>query len=249
MNSKYSCWVYQIRAIVVDDDSTISSYIPFRHKHIVFSFVLRVCTVSNHDLHSNIRNWSRDHLCIFAKLTPVHTTDVKDFCKIDRNHKKKKRQTSKFLKDYIRLLRLFLYICSISLVVKPIGQPRDNRTLRSKPISQFFSVVTVRSLSLVSPCAAEAYIFIFFKHSKLTAHEKVYFFVTVRLCSRQFRANARRSQRKRTVVQDCAIELRPARLLPLAGFLWGFHTADAIGQPWRQVWTYFSEQFSPLLQL
>ena len=89
MNSKYSCWVYQIRAIVVDDDSTISSYIPFRHKHIVFSFVLRVCTVSNHDLHSNIRNWSRDDLCIFAKLTPVHTTDVKDFCKIDRNHKKK----------------------------------------------------------------------------------------------------------------------------------------------------------------
>ena len=32
------------------------------------------------------------------------------------------------------------------------------------------------------------------------------------------------------MVQDCAIELRPARLLPLAGFLWGFHTADAIGQ-------------------
>ena len=110
-------------------------------------------------------------------------------------------------------------------MVKPIGLPRDNRTLRSKPISQFFSVVTVRSLSLVSPCAAEAYVFIFFKHSKLTAHEKVYFFVTVRLRSRQFRANARRSQRKRTVVQDCAIELRPARLLPLAGFLWGFHTA------------------------
>ena len=71
MNSKYSCWVYQIRAIVVDDDSTISSYIPFRHKHILFSFVLRVCTVSNHDLHSYIRKWSRDHLCIFAKLTPV----------------------------------------------------------------------------------------------------------------------------------------------------------------------------------
>lgn len=42
--------------IVVDDDSTISSYIPFRHKHVVFSFVLRVCTVPNHDLHSNIRN-------------------------------------------------------------------------------------------------------------------------------------------------------------------------------------------------
>ena len=42
--------------IVVDDDSTISSYTPFRHKHIVFSFVLRVCTVSNHDSHSNIRN-------------------------------------------------------------------------------------------------------------------------------------------------------------------------------------------------
>ena len=38
--------------------------------------------------------------------------------------------------------------------------------------------------------------------------------------------NARRSQQKRTVVQDCAFELRPARLLPLAGFLWGFHTAD-----------------------
>ena len=131
-------------------------------------------------------------------------------------------------------------------MVKPIGLPRDNRTLRSKPISQFFSVVTVRSLSLVSSWAAEAYVFIFFKHSKLTAHEKVYFFVTVRLRSRQFRANARRSQRKRTVVQDCAIELRPARLLPLAGFLWGFHTADAIGQPWRQVWTYSSEQFSPL---
>lgn len=171
MNSKYSCWVYQIRAIVVDDDSTISSYIPFRHKHILFSFVLRVCTVSNHDLHSYIRKWSRDHLCIFAKLTPVHTTDVKDFCKIDQNHKKK-HQISKFLKDYIRLLRLFLYICSISLVVKPIGLPRDNRTLRSKPISQFFSVVTVRSLSLVSPCAAEAYVFIFFKHSKLTAHDR-----------------------------------------------------------------------------
>ena len=33
MNSKYSCRVYQIRAIVVDDDSTNSSYIPFRHKH------------------------------------------------------------------------------------------------------------------------------------------------------------------------------------------------------------------------
>ena len=48
MNSKYSCWVYQIRAIVVDDDSTISSYIPFRHKHILFSFVLRVCTVSKY---------------------------------------------------------------------------------------------------------------------------------------------------------------------------------------------------------
>lgn len=64
------------------------------------------------------------------------------------------------------------YICSISLVVKPIGLPRDNRTLRSKPISQFFSVVTVRSLSLVSPCAAEAYVFIFFKHSKLTAHDR-----------------------------------------------------------------------------
>ena len=29
---------------------------------------------------------------------------------------RKKHQTSKFLKDYIRLLRLFLYICSISLV-------------------------------------------------------------------------------------------------------------------------------------
>lgn len=171
MNSKYSCWVYQIRAIVVDDDSTISSYIPFRHKHILFSFVLRVCTVSKHDLHSYIRKWSRDHLCIFAKLTPVHTTDVKDFCKIDQNHKKK-HQISKFLKDYIRLLRLFLYICSISLVVKPIGLPRDNRTLRSKPISQFFSVVTVRSLSLVSPCAAGAYVFIFFKHSKLTAHDR-----------------------------------------------------------------------------
>jgi len=42
--------------IVVDDDSTISSYIPFRHKHILFSFVLRVCTVLKHDLHSNIRN-------------------------------------------------------------------------------------------------------------------------------------------------------------------------------------------------
>ena len=52
MNSKYSCCVYQIRAIVVDDDSTISSYIPFQHKHIVLSFVPRVCTVSNHDLHS-----------------------------------------------------------------------------------------------------------------------------------------------------------------------------------------------------
>lgn len=148
---------------------------------------------------------------------------------------RKKHQISKFIKDNIRLLRLFLYICSIILVVKPVGLPRDNRTLRSKPISQFFSVVTVRSLSLVSPCAAEAYVSIFFKHSKLTAHEKVYFFVTVRLRSRQFRANARRSQRKRTVVQDCAFELRPARLLPLAGFLWGFHTADAIGQPWRQV--------------
>ena len=135
MNSKYSCWVYQIRAIVVDDDSTISSYIPFRHKHILFSFVLRVCTVSNHDLHSYIRKWSRDHLCIFAKLTPVHTTDVKDFYKIDRNHKKK-HQISKFLKDYIRLLRLFLYICSIILVVKPIGLPRDNSILRSKPISK-----------------------------------------------------------------------------------------------------------------
>lgn len=134
-------------------------------------------------------------------------------------------------------------------MVKPIGLPRDNRTLRSKPISQFFSVVTVRSLSLVSPCAAEAYVFIFFKHSKLTAHEKVYFFVTVRLRSRQFRANARRSQRKRTVVQDCAFELRPARLLPLAGFLRGFHTADAIGQPWRQVRAYTSEKLSPLLQL
>ena len=36
-------------------DETISSYIPFRHKHILFSFVLRVCTVSNHDLHSYIR--------------------------------------------------------------------------------------------------------------------------------------------------------------------------------------------------
>ncbi len=36
------------------------------------------------------------------------------------------------------------------------------------------------------------------------------------------------------MVQDCAFELRPARLLPLAGFLWGFHTADAIGQPWRK---------------
>lgn len=48
MNSKYSCWVYQIRAIVIDDDSTISSYIPFRHKHILFSFVLRVCTVSKY---------------------------------------------------------------------------------------------------------------------------------------------------------------------------------------------------------
>ena len=71
--------------------------------------------------------------------------------------------------------------------------------------------------------------------SYLTAHEKVYFFFTVRLRYRQFRANARRSLRKRTVVQDCAFELRPARLLPLAGFLWGFHTADAIGQPWRQV--------------
>lgn len=149
MNSKYSCWIYQIRVIVVDDDSTVSSYIPFRHKHIVFSFVPRVCTVSNHDLHSYIRKRSRDHLCIFAKLTPVHTTDVKKFCKIDRNHKKK-HQISKFLKDYIRLLRLFLYICSISLVVKPIGLPRDNRTLRSKPISQFFSVVTVRSLSGLS---------------------------------------------------------------------------------------------------
>ena len=75
--------------IVVDDDSTISSYILFRHKHLVFSFVPRVGTVSNHDLQSYIRNWSRDHLCIFAKLTPVHTTDVKDFCKIDRNYKKK----------------------------------------------------------------------------------------------------------------------------------------------------------------
>ena len=81
-------------------------------------------------------------------------------------------------------------------MVKPIGLPRDNRTLRSKPISQFFSVVTVRSLSLVSPCAAEAYVFIFFKHSKLTAHEKVYFFVTVRLRSRQFRANARSAYNK-----------------------------------------------------
>ena len=75
--------------IIVDDDYAISSYIPFRHKHIVLSFVPRVCTVSNHDLHSYIRKWSRDHLCIFAKLTPVHTTDVKDFCKIDQNHKKK----------------------------------------------------------------------------------------------------------------------------------------------------------------
>ena len=63
MNSKYSCWIYQIRVIVVDDDSTVSSYIPFRHKHIVFSFVPRVCTVSNHDLHSYIRKRSRDHLC------------------------------------------------------------------------------------------------------------------------------------------------------------------------------------------
>ena len=114
MNSKYSCWVYQIRVIVVDDDSIICSYIPFRHKHIVFSFVPRVCTVSNHDLHSNIRNWSRDDLCFFAKLTPVHTTDVKDFCKIDRNHKKK-TPNSQFFKDYIRLLRLFLYFCSEAL--------------------------------------------------------------------------------------------------------------------------------------
>ena len=75
--------------IIVDDDYTISSYILFRHKHILFSFVLRVGTVSNYDLQSYIRNWSRDDLCIFAKLTPVHTADVKDFCKIDRNHKKK----------------------------------------------------------------------------------------------------------------------------------------------------------------
>lgn len=147
---------------VVDNDSTISSYIPFRHKHILFSFVPRVCTVSNHDLHSYIRKWSRDHLCIFAKLTPVHTTDVKDFAK-STEIIRKKHQICKFLKDYIRLLRLFLYICSISLVVKPIGLPRDNRTLRSKPISQFFSVVTVRSLSLVSPCAAEAYVFYIFQ--------------------------------------------------------------------------------------
>ena len=117
MNSKYSCWVYQIRSIVVDDDSTISSYIPFRHKHIVFSFVPRMCTVSNHDLHFNIRNWSRDHLWIFVKLTPVHTTDVKDFCKIDRNHKKK-HQISKFLKDYIRFLRLFLYI--LMIIISPL---------------------------------------------------------------------------------------------------------------------------------
>ena len=77
--------------------------------------------------------------------------------------------------------------------------------------------------------------FIFFKHYRLKAHEKVYFFVSVRLRSRQFRANARRSQRKRTVLQDCPFQLRPARLLPLAGFLWGFHTDDAIGEPWRQV--------------
>lgn len=164
MNSKYSCWVYQIRAIVVDDDSTISSYIPFRHKHILFSFVLRVCTVSNHDLHSNIRNWSRDHLCIFAKLTPVHTTDVKDFAKLTEIIRKK-HQTSKFLKDYIRLLRLFLYICSISLVVKPIGLPRDNRTLRSKPISQFFSVVTVLSLSHWSLPARQRHTFLYFSNT------------------------------------------------------------------------------------
>ena len=96
-----------------------------------------------------IRKWSRYHLCIFAKLTPVHTTDVKDFAR-STEIIRKKHQISKFLKDYIRLLRLFLYIYSISLVVKPIGLPRDNRTLRSKPISQFFSVVTVRSLSGLS---------------------------------------------------------------------------------------------------
>ncbi len=60
-----------------------------------------------------IRKWSRYHLCIFAKLTPVHTTDVKDFAR-STEIIRKKRQIRKFLKDYIRLLRLFLYICSIS---------------------------------------------------------------------------------------------------------------------------------------
>ena len=44
-----------------------------------------------------IRKCSRDHLCIFAKLTPVHTTDVKDFCKIDQNHKKKNTKSANFL--------------------------------------------------------------------------------------------------------------------------------------------------------
>ena len=69
------------------------------------------------------------------------------------------------VKYYICLLRLFLYICSISLVVKPIGLPRDNRTLRSKPISQFFSVVTVRSLSHWSLPARQRHTFLYFSNT------------------------------------------------------------------------------------
>ena len=89
MNSKYFCRVYQIRAIVVNDDSTISSYIPFRHKHILFSFVLRVCTVSNHDLHSYYKKVKPLPFVYFCQTNSSTYNRCKRFRKIDRNHKKK----------------------------------------------------------------------------------------------------------------------------------------------------------------
>ena len=85
------------------------------------------------------------------------------------------------------------------------------------------------------------------KSTNWLQNEKTHLVIVVGCLSWHLSPNAWRSRWKRTLVQGSSFGHRPARLLSLAGLLGGLHTADAVGQPRRQVGANDSAKLSSLL--
>lgn len=129
------------------------------------------------------------------------------------------RRVDGFLGSCVYLLELFLCVYDVVLIMGPINLPHSGEALQDGPVSRFFSMMAIHSLSLISPYTTRTCIFVFFGRSGLATRRGICFFIAIELHSQRFHAGTQEDRQGQAIIRSYTFRLEPTELLPLTKFL------------------------------